>query len=908
MASSNVFRSSPVHGPRRDSLGLETSSPGLPPLQDILSQRYSRPPPRSGSKAISIPGGASANFISASSLFNSTGMPSARPAQVAGDSMVEQPRSPDLSDSSVEIIQITKPRKSRGTKGALKAASGVKKPSQQKSTKGEKKGKQPQAKADTNEGDAGNLNAGSKARNTKLRATKKKGTTSEHFEPAATAEPSLSTKPKEANVNEPLNLEPAGTRRLNWTPPAQKIVINLDSGSSALKHPASSEIDIPRAPVFKDLVHGYSCIDQIPQSASTVPSDEETSFLKKRKRIELVAIRDGNAVESDILQKSPTKKKAPKKKARTITELATAAYRNPSLSDETPPSPSILDHFPPENADSGTANETTKQGKGKANARKRPSKASKKKAPPPKPILLSPGAALDQAARQDYVFGTSSQLAREPSPSVLRDIQAALKHPNEPEYVDVTTMINSDGIEPSERRSRLWDAAARDAEGDLFDVEVVDLVEGSPQLPMANRESDPFGYFGGGAPGETHADRLEVVPSDAAASFVNLSDILPSPGEKAIQIDGDSPYFSESDLSTSTNICAPRSPQLELPRQSAAPKNPQQQDSVAVDLPLRPDFDALTDVQLAKEIKTYGFKPIKRRTAMIAMLDQCWQSKVRLGQVGIHTSITRSTAASTSTRAESSAAAASPGKKPRGRPRKGSATASKPQDPPPTPSPQKKSGGRPRKNSINASEPQEPPPSAQPPETPKRPRGRPRKDSLCSPSTTSPRPKAKSISPKKSSAAHSPSRRKKCRGPVVEIPDSASENGTDLASSPSSTIEQMFSSPPPLDLSLSTADENEQSLLASPDDQHIALFDHITKAIKSAPRTKDPENPSWHEKILLYDPLVLEDLATWLNSGELTRVGCDTEVSPGEVKQWCESKSICCLMKVNLRGKQRKRF
>jgi hypothetical protein len=40
--------------------------------------------------------------------------------------------------------------------------------------------------------------------------------------------------------------------------------------------------------------------------------------------------------------------------------------------------------------------------------------------------LLSPSAALAQVANQDFVFGTSSQLAREESPTVLKDLQAAL--------------------------------------------------------------------------------------------------------------------------------------------------------------------------------------------------------------------------------------------------------------------------------------------------------------------------------------------------------------------------------------------------------------------------------------------------------------------------------------------------
>lgn len=108
-------------------------------------------------------------------------------------------------------------------------------------------------------------------------------------------------------------------------------------------------------------------------------------------------------------------------------------------------------------------------------------------------------------------------------------------------------------------------------------------------------------------------------------------------------------------------------------------------------------------------------------------------------------------------------------------------------------------------------------------------------------------------------------------------------------------------------MSVSMDEDTEISIALSPSDQPTS-FEYIKKAVTTVPRTTDPLQPSWHEKILMYDPIVVEDLAAWLNSGELTRVGYDDEVSSGEVKKWCESKSICCLWKVNLRGKERKRF
>ncbi|KAM5355300.1 hypothetical protein ACJ41O_001946 [Fusarium nematophilum] len=708
---------------------------------------------------------------------------------------------------------------------------------------------------------------------------------SNHFPPVA--EPDPPPKAKKNDVHEPLDLEQAPARRLDWTPPAQKTIINLDSDSSAFKQLPSSGVDQPM-PNFKDLIEGYACqevaFEADPQPLAAT-SDEDSGFLKKRKLIELVATKETDP-QAAAPEKSPPKKKAPKKKPRTITELATAAYKVPTQPDPAPPA-LILDHFQSANSNGdASAPKQTKNGKGKAPQRKRASKVPKKKAPPPKPILLSPGAALAQVAKQDFVFGTSSQLAREESPTILRDLQAALRQSTQTNDLDFATPINSDAIDPPGQRTSLWNAATRDAEGDLFDLEVINLTEDSPLLPEG-RESNPFGYFIGEDEAANLADRTEVPASDGHDSFASLSDILPSPQPRIVQREDEgSPFFSDSDLSASTQI------QRLVPAQGATTIQPSQSTSNELqknaslpNQPPRPNYEVLTDIQLAKEIRTFGFKPIKRRSAMIALLDQCWQSKVRMGQAGVHTSAKQSNAASNVTESHSRDSAAVVAKRPR---------------------------GRPRKKSPSASEPQEPPPSAQPPETPKRRRGRPRKDSTTSSIGAASPSKSKAVpSPKKTATAPAPKqprRRKPAANPVIEIPDSASDIESDLASSPSSSVEQMFSSPPPLDLSLSTNDDTGLSLADSPNDQEAALFEHITRAIRSAPRTTDPTEPSWHEKILLYDPIVLEDLAAWLNTGELSRVGFDGEASPHDVKKWCESKSVCCLWRVNLRGKERKRF
>ena len=58
----------------------------------------------------------------------------------------------------------------------------------------------------------------------------------------------------------------------------------------------------------------------------------------------------------------------------------------------------------------------------------------------------------------------------------------------------------------------------------------------------------------------------------------------------------------------------------------------------------------------------------------------------------------------------------------------------------------------------------------------------------------------------------------------------------------------------------------------------------------------------------MYDPIVLEDLASWLNTVGLGKIGVDEEVGAMEVRAWCEEKGICCLWKENLKGGGRGRY
>jgi hypothetical protein len=78
------------------------------------------------------------------------------------------------------------------------------------------------------------------------------------------------------------------------------------------------------------------------------------------------------------------------------------------------------------------------------------------------------------------------------------------------------------------------------------------------------------------------------------------------------------------------------------------------------------------------------------------------------------------------------------------------------------------------------------------------------------------------------------------------------------------------------------------------------LKEQITKAVRAQPPLNTVgarKGLSWHEKILMYDPIILEDFTAWLNTEGLSLVDEDREVGAGFVREWCESKGICCCYK-----------
>ncbi|KAL2756551.1 hypothetical protein ACRALDRAFT_1080756 [Sodiomyces alcalophilus JCM 7366] len=716
--------------------------------------------------------------------------------------------------------------------------------------------------------------------------------------------------PKVADADDdadaPLELPPASKRRMDWTPPPSDKLITIGSASSDIREMVSSAAKYPgndtSNEAFGNFLAKYGREEEQIGAAVAGCLEGIPEIFKKRKKTAVVPD-DPSVSGTDA---SPTKKAPKKKKARTITEAATALYARRDESEQEPPTASILDYVEQQ------ATEGTAGAKGPKKPGRKPTRRKKGKKESPEPVLLSPNTAIQEVSKQSFVFGTSSQLAREQSPTVLRDLQTAIRLSNEEaearENSDpFASPIHSDAVEPKPRR-KLWGVGARDEDGGLLDLELIDLVN----TPMANSslpDDDPFGYVVDGQ--HAMSSRIEVSSTTDDESFPEM-DILSKdaprrPGVKGVwseKLASSGLSFPSASSSASrdasrpsaittttatidagsdmTQLCTPPySGQAVCPSQasvSTLPATPKQDTSSKVPgpatqtsraaeataaagsgVPPKPKYDLYTDSQLSREITSYGFKPVKRRAAMLALLDQCWESKhkprVALNPLPSNKSLSTSSqqqrkeaAASEPTKATSTQP---PAKRPRGRPRKDSST-TKDADAVAKPKSQAKagSGAKVSVSKTTGTTASKTEPVA--PQTPKR--------------RAAPKPKAQSSAE------------------VIEIPDSASDSSAALTCSP----EGSFSSPGGVDMSLSLDEKTETSLVsgAAVDQQQSALMRHITKAVTEAAPTKDPSQPSWHEKMLMYDPVILEDLAAWLNSGQLTRVGYDGEVSAWEVKQW----------------------
>ena len=681
---------------------------------------------------------------------------------------------------------------------------------------------------------------------------------------ATLAELPVGTQVEDAQAREEfreLCLENAIPLRREWTP-VRDTVQALNHSDDVERSTASAPCsDARRAKVlpvacFGKLLgdFGFAQKDDGSAPAFEVTRKVDGEAMVKRRKIELV---DGVCPPP---AKNSQRTKSPKKKPQTVTGKATA----PFVPFESLETPSVLQYFGASTIESepntnGQINQTEtpvtvrRRSPVKKTAKPRSTTAKAKKQK--QPILFSPESAMKTARDQQVLFGTSSQLAREDSPTFLKDLQKAMK---ESEYVDdewELSAVPSAKFKPYNSlaltRSRdLWSVASRDLSGALLNAEVVDLsVTPKPHKIVAHSIAVPMvpkideiqqKAKEDGRPGNEFAD-LQSIPT------LNL-DVTPALQQ---QIQEPEPEPEPVIPRSVAEAALRKRPKSRSPVKKAAGAKPA--------LDKMPNYKGFTDLQLSKEVASYSFKSIKRREAKIVLLERCWESKVAMAseEVPVNAHVPQHT---THNAVDEQSKGSSPAKK-KGRPSKAAAA---------------KIPSAEEANKI----------------APKKPRGRPRKDSTAT--TSSPRRKRKVTSPKGSRA------------------EAAALAGDEIYdSSPPTPSPPRRRSPPKSPGQLPLSSSLGASTISDTDSDkgaRMRLFENMSRAITTFPPTSDPRTLTFHEKILMYEPVVLEDLTVWLNTEGLGRVGEDEEVSPGLVKAWCEEKSVCCLWRENLRGGTRSRW
>jgi hypothetical protein len=262
----------------------------------------------------------------------------------------------------------------------------------------------------------------------------------------------------------------------------------------------------------------------------------------------------------------------------------------------------------------------------------------------------------------------------------------------------------------------------------------------------------------------------------------------------------------------------------------------------------KPVFRGFTTAELAKRIAEFGFKPMKGRDRMISVLEKCWENQNKMKKVASQNALASSQRSESTSHLEDESCG---------------------------PQTEQSSGSRDFPIPVS-------------------------RESRTRSATKQVRSKKNNESSVKGSTAPPP----KPQVQTSTIPSNRNETGClslpahnkieDLAEEtiPSTRRDRL-----PSDTTSSTVQHSQHIATSENLTELPEISRQITNAIRAQPRIRannGVKQPTWYEKILMFDPVTLEDLAAWLNTEGLNRVGEDREVSAWLVREWCESKGVCC--------------
>jgi hypothetical protein len=823
--------------------------------------------------------------------------------------------------------------------------------------------------------------------------------------------------------------EPALRRRRSWTPVKDSLAENTTNTLPIVNYELNERMGQTS---FSEMLGSFSFMQS---ETVPVPRAANGEASTKRRRVELSDVpQHVQSVDKPKAKAAPKlpkvkKPKAIPKKPQTITDRATEAYR--PLKDADPEQSTISSHFTPRKeleaaavADKdGVCQEeaVTKvrkprksrakvqplddnatiptKAKPKTKATKVKVKFDKKDHQAP---LCSPTQALKQMKAQDFLFGTSSQLAAEESPDFIRDIQTAVRQSEMvfamPNSSQIGTQVDPDAfgegkscagvptaphgtcLSIEQARRELWCVSARDETGSKLAQEPRDPQHDTLQPASQEQAAQTHDTItiSSSAPGNiaeqvtTATERL-VTSKEVSTFHVNEAskaqeDRNELPSLPIGHTEPDQPFTLETNvepngddwmlLQSDDSVCLPQVVSYPPPEPSTglatSPARRTVLQALDANIPMGgPDL-------LDKTISLSQVRLFSTR-ASAAERDRSCKQPINCKIDDVAQTIVSPKRGRGRPRKEpllELPAPTSPARG-RGRPRKEASLEQTAQTSP------ARGQGRPQDKSLTDKSAQTSPAQTSPARKSllhemmavtfsKQPVGRPRKaitqsDSLLpaparlagstrqEPVMVSTQPQQiyrKIPSPRPRGSASQQTPRKECTH-IDEISDSDSPKRRRASSSPALTRPLDFDIPiPQPNIAKATG---PSTAAVKPTDavwpaMQTVLFPQITKTITSTPpsgrNTELTAPPTWHEKILLYDPVVLEDLTAWLNAHgvrtELERIkprvktrGRKKKDAPPEVdewevvrdevkawmvQKWCEENSVCCLWREGLRG------
>ncbi|QGA20394.1 hypothetical protein EYB26_008096 [Talaromyces marneffei] len=469
---------------------------------------------------------------------------------------------------------------------------------------------------------------------------------------------------------------------------------------------------------------------------------------------------------------------------------------------------------------------------------KKPAKPKKKtstKQKEPDCVILSPAAATKSLNDQNFLFGTCSQLERDDSPTFFEETQKAIRLSENltlenPALSTISTVPSTTSIVIKYTSKK---SHWSEAARDFHGAVVQPEIIDMTDSPTIDTALSQLSEMNREAP--KMASLVSAKPTSGIKPLTE-KEIIPSCRPTAdIQ--------STSSKPKSNKI----GPDIVGKKAEPSTKKPTNQ------LPEMPNFNGYTDVELRKKVKSYGLKAIGRRKRLIALLDKCWQSKHGNVATSADDVETSSLAAINGTASVSTARI--------------SDTQVSEELPV-----RKKSDGESKAASRAGKRKVVEKPAA-------------RKDETAA---------KKAASPIRTSSYM-----------VDEIEDSEEEiipSPTRIRVQRQSSTRQTTPAIGCLPLGSKSKRPSTKNKASTFDEcTLIELQSSIARAIRLQTRPKNlltngscPPQLTWHEKILLYEPIILEDFATWLNTEGFALVSEDREVGVALVRTWCESQGICC--------------